>query len=281
MLGNTYQDLRARLSTRYSKEEARAMALRLLEHYTGLNQAAILAHPEMKLDLTVKANLLTALDDCLSGQPLQYVLGETEFYGYLFKLSSDVLIPRPETEELVDWVVKDMAVESPKILDIGTGSGCIAVSLACSLPAARVFALDISEKALAIAQENARLNLAQVQFILHDILSESTSDVPTSLDVIVSNPPYICDQERALMHDNVLLHEPRLALFVDNDRPFVFYEAIARFAQLHLKPSGTVYVEINENFGQATMNMFRQADFQTVLRKDLFGKDRMIKATRG
>ena len=199
-------------------------------------------------------------------------------------MSPGVLIPRPETLELVEWAAGDFSTRTGKgnrhmrVLDIGTGSGCIAVTMAVRLAGAQVTAVDISEKALGVARRNAARNGVQVEFAVCDILSPG-ADIAGNFDVIMSNPPYVCRSERAGMHRNVLDYEPHEALFVDDTDPLVFYRAIARFAAAHLAPGGAVYVEINRRFGRETADVFSAAGFASVeLRKDSAGNPRMIKA---
>ncbi|MGL5912817.1 MAG: peptide chain release factor N(5)-glutamine methyltransferase [Bacteroidales bacterium] len=215
-------------------------------------------------------------------RPIQYVLGATAFCGLEFEVNEHTLIPRPETEELVAWAMDLCAARSQcSILDVGTGSGCIAVSLKAQMPNATVQACDISLQALEVAQRNAQKNDADIVFKQMDILHESYSK-QDNFDLIVSNPPYVCLHEKAFMHKNVLEHEPHSALFVDDATPLIFYEALAKFAKGHLSPNGYLLVEINAMFGKATMELFRLHNFVNLnLRKDINGKDRMIVAQYG
>jgi release factor glutamine methyltransferase len=211
-------------------------------------------------------------------KPLQYILGETEFYGLRFFVDSAVLIPRPETEELVEWVISDCkGKDNLSIIDIGTGSGCIPIALAKNLPKAQVFAIDISEDALDIARKNALENMVNIQFIQSDILKRSLSK-DFNFDVIVSNPPYVISDQKVQMSANVLDYEPHIALFAPDQNPFVFYEAIAEIAQTHLKPDGTLYFEINEALPYETAESINKYGFNTELKQDINGKYRMIKA---
>lgn len=219
-------------------------------------------------------------------EPIQYIIGKTEFYGLQFKVSPDVLIPRPETEELVEWVIKDCAKNNSNnkksILDIGTGSGCIAISLAKKIPDTDVYALDVSEEALAIASDNANINDVKVNFSKCDVLSEIESfKQELNFDVIVSNPPYIREMEKDTMEDNVLLFEPAKALFVPDNNPLVFYEIIADFALERLNNNGNLYFEINLSMGERISNLLYKKGFTSVeLRKDISGNNRMLKAGR-
>lgn len=218
------------------------------------------------------------LNELKTGKPVQYVLGETTFYGLSFKVNPAVLIPRPETEELVEWVLESVAAEAMsglQILDVGTGSGCIAVVLKKHLDTAGVFALDVSKDSLSMASDNAIINEVVINFIEADIREYSGRE---TFDVIVSNPPYITMNEKLEMHENVLAHEPHLALFVSNEDPLVFYKAIADFALLNLKPDGFLFFEINEHLGKETVQMLNDKSFINIeLRRDMQGKDRMIK----
>ncbi len=210
----------------------------------------------------------------------EYILGETEFLSLKFKLNNKVLIPRPETEELVDWIIKD--VDNNKklsIIDIGTGSGCIAVAIAKWVSNATVTALDISEDALQIAKKNAELNNVQIQGLCVDILN-----VPNTLqnkyDIIVSNPPYIRECEKTDMEANVLKYEPHTALFVSDENPLIFYDGIAKFASSYLNENGLIYVEINRYLGSETLKMFESYNFNCIMKNDLSGANRMIKAIK-
>ncbi len=214
--------------------------------------------------------------------PIQYILGVTHFYGLEFEVNSAVLIPRPETEELVDWIVLKSKIKNQKsklkILDIGTGSGCIAIALAKNLPNAQVFALDVSEQALATAKRNAELNQVTIQFLHQSILE--TEDLGQQFDVIVSNPPYVRELEKQEIKKNVLENEPHLALFVDDNDALIFYRKIAQLAQKNLNPQGQLYFEINQYLGQEMLDLLHEMGFKnSELRQDIYGNDRMIQCT--
>ncbi len=213
-------------------------------------------------------------------EPIQYILGNTEFYGLLFQVNPYVLIPRPETEELVGWIIDDSKDKQDiSILDIGTGSGCIAVTLAKHLPTAKIYALDISEDALKLAKVNATNNEVEVEFIEADILDVDLGDM--QFDVIVSNPPYVRELEKEAMSANVLNHEPHLALFVKDDDALLFYRKITEISESILKPNGQLYFEINENLGERTKELLANNSFNNIeLKMDIFEKDRMIKAIK-
>ena len=213
--------------------------------------------------------------------PIQYILGKTSFYGLNFEVNATVLIPRPETEELVEWIIKDGAVfrndKELKILDIGTGSGCIAISLAKNIPNAQVFAIDVSEKALAIAKKNAEINEVNVTFIQKNILE--TEDLEQKFEIIVSNPPYVRELEKQEIKKNVLDNEPHLALFVEDNDALIFYRKIAELALKNLSPKGQLFFEINQYLGREMMELLEKMGFKNIeLRKDIYGNDRMIRA---
>ena len=216
--------------------------------------------------------------------PVQYLLGKTSFYGLDFEVNENVLIPRPETEELVEWILSNNLIiqkSNPetsglKILDIGTGSGCIAISLAKNIPNATVFAIDVSEKALATAKKNAEHNAVEVTFINQNILE--TEDLRQQFDIIVSNPPYVRNLEKEEIKKNVLDNEPHLALFVEDNDALIFYKKIAELAQKNLSENGQLYFEINQYLGKETVDLIEKMNFKNIeLRKDIYGNDRMIK----
>jgi release factor glutamine methyltransferase len=219
--------------------------------------------------------------------PVQYLLGKTSFYGLDFEVNADVLIPRPETEELVDWIIQSTKYQVRgtkledvrriiKILDIGTGSGCIAIALAKNITNAQVFAIDVSEKALATAQKNAEINAVKVTFVEKNILE--TDDLSEHFDIIVSNPPYVRELEKKEIKKNVLDNEPYLALFVKDNDALVFYKKIAELAQKKLSQNGQLFFEINQYLGEETVELLKKMGFKNIeLRKDIYGNNRMIK----
>lgn len=215
--------------------------------------------------------------------PVQYLLGKTSFYGLDFEVNTNVLIPRPETEELVDWIIKSNQVDQNskalKILDIGTGSGCIAISLANYIPNAKVFAIDVSESALDTAKKNAESNKVEVTFTNKNILE--TVDLEQQYDIIVSNPPYVRNLEKEEIKKNVLNNEPHLALFVEDNDALIFYRKIAELAQKNLSEKGQLFFEINQYLGQEMINLLEEMNFKNVeLRKDIYGNDRMIRSEK-
>lgn len=239
----------------------------------------------LKEETTLTTELSILLDSIIKrlqqGEPLQYIEGKAPFYGMNFKVTSAVLIPRPETTELVEWIVQDHATQNARILDLGTGSGCIAISLSKQMPQAVVEACDISHEALAVAKENNLTNGASVAFFHHDML-DLTSSLPHSYDIFVSNPPYIKQCEAADMERNVTEWEPHTALFVPDDDALRFYRAIAEIGQTDaLLPGGHIYVEINQALGKETVELFDSYGYKEVtLRKDIYGNDRMIRCTK-
>ena len=223
------------------------------------------------------------IEQILKCRPVQYVLGEAWFSGLRLFINENVLVPRPETDELVDWITKDLSnviYDFPafKILDIGTGSGCIPLGLKKKLFKVALTGIDISDKALEVAKKNSDTYMANVDFKKLDFLDESKWEVLDVFNVIVSNPPYVKETEKATMHKNVLDYEPAIALFVSDEDPLLFYRKIALFSQKHLAENGFIYVEINENLGQETVALFNSYGFATQLKKDMQGKNRMIKA---
>jgi release factor glutamine methyltransferase len=227
----------------------------------------------------------TAIKQLKAQTPIQYIIGDTEFYGLPFKVNASTLIPRPETEELVDWIIKEQVSNNEiSILDIGTGSGCIAISLAKNIPNAKVYALDVSAEALKTAKQNAELNNVSIEFIQTDILNSHHTELVSVLhkfDIIVSNPPYVRNLEKVEMKANVLNHEPHLALFVEDDEALVFYKAISEFAQQNLKKDGQLYFEINQYLGDEIKTLLSDYKFENIeLKKDIFENDRMIKGNK-
>lgn len=212
-------------------------------------------------------------------QPIQYVLGETEFYGMKFFVNENVLIPRPETEELIEWILKDTTNEKLKIIDIGTGSGCIPIVLKRNLPDSEIFALDISQKAIETAKINAEFHQTEIQFIQKDFLNMDFEELP-EFDIIVSNPPYIAETEKNEMDENVVKFEPQSALFVPDENPLIFYERIIELAKQKLKLKGKIYVEINQNLAEETKELFEKSFENVKLKKDISGNFRMIKINK-
>jgi release factor glutamine methyltransferase len=266
----------------YDMPEINAIKYLAISDVTLLSKAQLRAYATNQLTKEQNQKLTKILRALQTGKPVQYILGETEFYGLPFKVSPAVLIPRPETEELVEWIISiaKQRHELETILDIGTGSGCIPITLKTYLPSAKVSAIDVSVRALNVAKQNALLNDVEIDFIKADILKQSGMALRnTHYSIIVSNPPYVTESEKTEMHSNVLSHEPHLALFVTDNNPLIFYNAIANFALQNLKENGLLFFEINENLGKETVKLLQDKGFKNIqLRQDLRGKDRMIGA---
>lgn len=279
---DVFAEYRTQLKALYDVQEADVIALTVLKEVTNQTGAYLKAFPEYQLAEERQGKMKAILKELSTGKPLQYALGHTEFYGLPFKVNPSVLIPRPETEELVEWVLKsDLPQTDISILDIGTGSGCIAISLKKNLPNATVWAIDISADALETAKENAKLNEVEVNFIEADVLNLTYNSQLTthSYNIIISNPPYVTPSDKDLMHTNVTDFEPHTALFVPQDDPLLFYKAIADLAAEKLVKGGLLFFEINESYGNKTAEMLRAKLFTDIeLRKDLSGRDRMVKA---
>ncbi|POY36340.1 peptide chain release factor N(5)-glutamine methyltransferase [Solitalea longa] len=272
--------LTSKLSILYDPLEARSIAQLVLMHILNFSKTQLSMNGLRELSIKQITSIEMVQEELLTGRPIQYVLGETEFYSCTIKVNEHVLIPRPETEELVHWILADQK-RNPKhdiqILDICTGSGCIPIALKKNLPNAHVSGLDISHHALETAAQNAVLNKTEIHFYHQDIL-KAANDPDPKYDIIVSNPPYVRHLEKEKMHKNVLDYEPHLALFVDDDNPLVFYRAIAEFASKTLKNDGILYFEINEAYGDETRKAMEEAGFTHVeVKKDLYDKDRMAK----
>jgi len=266
----------------YEEKETASLCNIVLKEIVDLSSSKIRAFPELELSDEQINSIKNILSELKTGKPIQYILGHAEFYGLDFKVNPSVLIPRPETEELVDWIITSVGNEQlavGSILDIGTGSGCIAVSLKKNLPEFAVSAMDISPEALRTAEENAKSNGTEVNFIQADILNlPSEIRLPKS-QIIVSNPPYVTLADKRQMHTNVTDFEPHTALFVPENDPLIFYKAIADFATKNLEAGGMLFFEINENYGEQLVEQFNYKLFKNIeLRKDMSGRDRTIKA---
>lgn len=247
---------------------------------TGIKRLDRITNGHAALNNTIAEQLNYKLQELLQHKPVQYILQEAWFYKMKFFVNEHVLIPRPETEELVEWIINDVKIknEELKVIDIGTGSGCIAISLKKAFTKADVLAIDVNEQALAVAAKNASILNTSIQFLQADFLKEKEWEQFTYFNVIVSNPPYIPEKEKASMGKNIVLYEPHLALFTEDADPSIFYKKIALFAQLHLKSNGKVYVEINEEYAEQVTEIFSQYNFKPTIKKDIYGKNRMIKA---
>jgi release factor glutamine methyltransferase len=268
-----------KLKSTYGEREASNLSHLLLDHFCGINRMAIAMDNALEVASSYLETLEKAIEQLLLNVPIQHIIGEVEFYGCRIKTDGRALIPRPETEELVDWICQENELDAPNILDIGTGTGCIPIALKKVIPGAHVVAVDISTEALTLAQENAQVNSVEVKFSELDVLK---TDLPfQKLDIIVSNPPYIPIKEMKSMDSNVVDFEPKLALFVSNEDPLIFYRIIAEQAIQHLNLGGILYFEIHENFGQMLVTLMEEIGFTNVtLKQDLQGKDRMIQAQK-
>ena len=271
-------EMRRQLAPVYSSRELQQVVFELLEHF-GFTRVQVIAYPDAKLSETDYEQLQLMLKRLADGEPLQYVVGTEWFMDMPFSVCRDVLIPRPETEELVRLIVDRCKRPSPRIADVGTGSGCIAVSLAKLIDGAQVTAVDVSASAIEVARRNAEQNSAQVEFVRADILADNQLFAPSSLDVVVSNPPYVTEFDKQQMSRNVLDFEPHLALFVPDSDPLLFYRRIVVLAQQWLKSGGMLFFEINERFGPETVQLLENMRFGNVeLHRDFYEKNRMVSA---
>ena len=264
----------------YSKEEIQSIYLLMMAHFTNKTRLEIALDPKFNIEQSILSDILNGVDLLKKEVPVQHILGVTSFMGLEFEVNSHVLIPRPETEELVNWILKDRnQSEVINILDIGTGSGCIAISLSKMLPSAKISAIDVSASALEVAGRNAVKNDVQLKLIKKDILQEKNLD--EKFDLIVSNPPYVRELEKKQMHHNVLKYDPPLALFVNDADPLVFYRKIAELAKKWLKNQGEIYFEINQYLGQEMVQLMKAKGFHDIeLKRDLYKNDRMLRAVK-
>lgn len=269
-----------KLDTLYPEAEILSFFYLLLEHHFGTKKIDLALEPELMRKKWPEVQFIEALDQLLEERPIQYILGRTEFAGFEFKVNENVLIPRPETEELVQWMLEVIDRNHPlKILDVGTGSGCIPVTLALKLPGVEVHALDVSEDALELARVNAKKLGARVRFFKLDILTAES--LVEDYDVIVSNPPYVRLSEKNEMRGNVLKHEPDLALYVHDENPLLFYKKIAALGTSALTENGMLFFEINENLAERAREALSNLSYQNIeLRRDIYGKNRMIRASK-
>ena len=267
----------------FDEGEAESFFYLVLEEKQQLKRIDLALHTDLTFSEDEIKVWNSILEELKNEIPVQYLLGKSSFYGLDFEVNANVLIPRPETEELVDWIIKSIRIlqnsKSLKILDIGTGSGCIAISLAKNIPKAEVFAIDVSEKALATAQKNAAINKVEVTFIHKNILE--TADLEQQFDIIVSNPPYVRNLEKQEIKKNVLDNEPHLALFVEDNDALIFYRKIAELAQKNLSENGQLFFEINQYLGKEMIDLLEKMNFKNIeLRKDIYGNDRMTLGTK-
>jgi release factor glutamine methyltransferase len=289
MLVKNYKSIfQEALFSLYDEKEIESFFYIVLEQFHNKKRIDLALHPEMEMNDSEFNKWESVVADLKKHKPIQYILGATEFYGLRFLVNENTLIPRPETEELVELIIKAKGTRGKaeqsgansqkaivRILDIGTGSGCIAISLAKNISNAAVFAIDVSEKALDTAKLNAEINNVSVTFIQKNILE--TADLEQQFDVIVSNPPYVRMLEKAEINPNVLEYEPHLALFVEDNDALLFYRKIAELAKIHLSENGNLYFEINQYLGKETVKLLENLGFRNIeLHKDIYGNDRMI-----
>ena len=296
-IGEAESWLKNELRTVYEEQEAANISSMVMEHVTGCDLTQRLLKKEEPLVVSQLHHLTEIHHRLLQHEPVQYAIGEAWFYGMKLTIDQNVLIPRPETEELVDWVVMDVKSSwsdvfsgqtgksdkstELRILDVGTGSGCIALALKKAMPGAEVWGCDISDDALNLARRNGSELDIRIDFLAVDFLDAAQRTQLPMYNIIVSNPPYIPQGQRASMHKNVLYHEPHAALFVPDEDPLVFYRALAEFGASGLEKQGSIYMEINEEFGERVLQLLQENGYNCELRKDLQGKDRMIRASIG
>ena len=289
-----YKKFVKQLQSIYDKRESENITDWVFESIGGIKRLHRISDKQKQLNNTLVEQLNAALQQLLAHKPVQYVLGEVWFYKMKLLVNEHVLIPRPETEELVEWVVEDVQrtmyeVRSKKnlniqhrtsnivhLLDIGTGSGCIAIALKKELPDAEIFAIDVSEDALKVAKQNAQDQNTTINFLQLDFLNEDDWSSLQSFDIIISNPPYIPENEKSKLAKNVINHEPHMALFVKDNGPFIFYKKIAVFADKHLKEMGKIFVEVHEDYAKEVQQIFAEKNFTTEIKKDIYKRERMI-----
>lgn len=271
-----WEETAKQLEKVYASREAENITRNLFEDLLRIKEVDVLSNSSLEID---EDQLKAAVDRLLNHEPVQYVTGVAYFYGRSFHLQPGALIPRPETEELVDLIVRDNLISNPRIADVGVGSGCIAITLALELKG-EVFATDNSNEALTIARSNADKLNSPVNFYIHNILAEQLPF--NELDILVSNPPYIPDQEKSDMHLNVVRYEPEMALFVPDDHPLIFYHRLAEAGNEALRKGGKLYLEIHERFGNEVKNLLESMNYGNVtIHQDMQGKDRMVSAVKG
>ncbi len=277
-----YQQLLIQLYQIYNTREAANIADMVIEYVTGQRKIDRIVYKDLPVTEDQQKQLKKIGNELSDNRPIQYVLGEAWFMEMKLLVNESVLIPRPETEELVEWILTDIkqsGIKNFSLIDIGTGSGCIPISLKKNIPEATIAAIDVSADALQVAKINSLQQKAAIDFLNLDFLNENEWNQLGKYDVIVSNPPYVKRSEEAAMANNVIKYEPHLALFVTDEDALIFYKKIAKFSQKHLKPGGSVYVEINEALGEQVAQLFKKKEFNDIiLKKDMHGKDRMVKA---
>jgi release factor glutamine methyltransferase len=283
-IAQAYFDFTEKLKTIYENRESENISDWVFENVTGLKKWERRENKNQQLKRSDVQKVEKYLKELLQHTPVQYVLSEAWFYKIKLFVDNNVLIPRPETEELIEWIISDFKKEKDSkptnIIDIGTGSGCIPIVLKKELPNSDITAIDVSEKALSVAKKNARLLHVQIDFLQIDFLNETTWKPLQSYHTIVSNPPYIPIKEKEILSKNVTEFEPGIALFVDNNDPYIFYKKIAQFAKSHLKENGKIYLEVHEEYANDVKRIFENAGYAAVIKKDIYGKERMVKAEK-
>ena len=278
-IGQIQADLKTALVDMYEPDEALAITEMVLEHFIGKTRVQQKLESKLELDQDKIDLILSAKQQLKTNKPVQYVLGSAWFMGLPFLVDESVLIPRPETEELVMLAIENVEKKAFSILDIGTGSGCIPIMLQKRMPAAKITSVDISGAALVTAQKNAVKYQVAIDFRKLDFLDETAWGLLPIFDVVVSNPPYIPIKEKDILDKNVTLWEPGLALFVPDDDPLLFYRKIALFAKKHLAQNGKIFVEVHQDFAMETQKMFEENGYAAILKKDINGNDRMLMVT--
>lgn len=287
-IDESYKKFVERLRPIYDERESGNIADWVFESIANIKRLDRVANRQQAITNSTIEQLNAVLQQLLMHKPVQYILGEAWFYKMKLKVNEHVLIPRPETEELVEWVISEIRnkeleirnkeVSQLTIIDIGTGSGCIPIALKKELTASEIFAIDVSGDALKVARENAADQNVEINFLKIDFLSEGSWSSLPLFDIIVSNPPYIPEDEKIKLAKNVVEHEPRLALFVTDADPFIFYKKITAFADKHLKENGKVFVEVHEDYANQVQQIFTKKNFTAEIKKDMYGRERMIKA---
>jgi release factor glutamine methyltransferase len=277
-----YKEYLDRLKNIYDEREATNIADWVFENITGIKRIDRMLNKQTQLSHIATGQLNNALEQLLQYKPVQYVLGEAWFYKMKLFVNEYALIPRPETEELVEWIVSELKIknEELRIVDIGTGSGCIAIALKKELVSSTIFGIDISAEALSVAKQNTASQSVVINLLQIDFLDERNWNELSTFNIIVSNPPYIPEKEKDILEKNVILHEPHSALFVSDDDPFIFYKKLASFAVEHLDKKGKIYVEVHEKYADEVTAIFSQYHFTSIIKKDIYGRERMICAQR-
>ena len=275
-------ELKEKLTLIYSKSEAENITELVIEHITGTNRSERISDKSKQLNESQGEALLKSIQRLLQHEPVQYVINEAWFCGMKFYVDNNVLIPRPETEELVEWIISNLKfpINTLSILDIGSGSGCISIALKRKLRKAEVWSCDVSPGALTVAKRNAETLSADLKFIQLNFLDEKERNNLPLFDIIVSNPPYVPEKNKYQMSPNVLEYEPRIALFVPDNDPLIFYKTIAEFGKKHLSDSGIIFLELHEDYSNSTEELFKNENYITEIKKDMQGKNRMLLAAK-